>query len=137
MTTTTRAVEFTVSLADGVAELAETADLLGRSGVNVRGYAFETLPSGSRMRVIVDEPDEARSTLTEEGYDVEERPAIVTAVPHEPGELGRVARKLASEGQPVASSYLVVEPTSGLPQLVFSFTEELPAELGSLASQAE
>lgn len=124
VTTTTRALELTVSLSEGVEDLASAAGVLGDGGVNVRGYTYDGDGQTPLVRFIVDEPDRARQALEDAGYEFEERPALVTAVPHEPGELSRVARRVAEREPPVASSYVVVESTSGLPQLVFTFTEQ-------------
>lgn len=123
MTTTTQAVELTVRLEGGIADLASAAGTLGEQDVNVRGYTYDGEHEPPAARFVVDEPTKARQALEDTGFEVRERPAVVTAVPHEPGELSRVARKVADREETVASSYVVVETTSGLPQLVFTFAQ--------------
>lgn len=121
MTTGTETVELTVPLEDGFDDLADAAEALGDEDVNVRGYTYEGEDDAELARFVVDDPDEARRILTEAGFEVDERPAFVTAVPHKPGELARVARHVAGQAR-IRSSYLVLEATSGLPQLVFAFS---------------
>lgn len=123
MTTTTQALELTVCLEEGTADLARAAGALGDGDVNVRGYAYDGERKPPVARFVADGTSRAREVLEDAGFDPIQRPAVVTAVPHEPGELSRVAGKIADREEAVASSYVVVETTSGLPQLVFTFAQ--------------
>lgn len=137
MTTTMQARELTLELAEGIDSLARASDALGEASINVRGYTFNRDHGEQVARFVVDDTDRAIKVLEAEGFSVTERPALVTAVPHQPGELGRVARNVASSGADVVSSYVVLESTSGLPQLVFTFTEEEPDELEALTGETD
>jgi hypothetical protein len=61
-------------------------------------------PSGS-LRMVVDNPLHAAGTLREQHYNVEERDVLFTAMPNEPGSLGRALRLLADAGINVEYAY--------------------------------
>ena len=78
--------EITVKLANTPGALSRVAQLLGSERINMLAMSID--PSGY-LRMVVDNPLHAAGTLHEQHYNVEERDVLYTAMPNEPGSLGR------------------------------------------------
>lgn len=114
---------------------ALAGEALGRAGVNIHGYACEGDGDGGVVRFVTDDPEAGEDALAMAGLQVDTRLAVVTPAPNEPGEFGRAARFLVDRGLTIATSYLVLDPDSGLPQLAFTI-QESDAELERVAEGA-
>lgn len=104
MATTAR--EFKVTMEDKPGSLAKLTEALGKGGVNIEGIA--AIPSGGKgdIRVVMGNAAGARQALQGAGITVEgEREVLVVDLPHRPGELAKVARKLADAGVNIDSVY--------------------------------
>lgn len=113
---------------DDPAVPATTGEVLGNAGVNIHGYACQGDGASGVIRFITDDPLGAKEALQLAGFTSTQRTAVVTPTPNEPGEFGRAARFLVDHGLTVATSYVVLDPESGLPQLAFT-VQESDAEL--------
>jgi len=94
--------EITVKLANSPGSLGRVAQVLGDERINMLAMSID--PSGS-LRMVVDNPLHAAGTLREQHYSVEERDVLFTAMPNEPGSLGRALRLLAEAGINVEYAY--------------------------------
>jgi hypothetical protein len=94
--------EITVKLANSPGALSRVAQLLGGERINMLAMCVE--PSG-HLRMVVDNPLHAAGTLREQHYNVEERDVLYTAMPNEPGSLGRALKMLAEAGINVDYAY--------------------------------
>lgn len=104
MATTAR--EFKVTMEDKPGSLAKLTEALGKGGVNIEGIA--AIPSGGKgdIRVVMGNAAGARQALQGAGITVEgEREVLVVDLPHRPGELAKVARKLADAGVNIDAVY--------------------------------
>ena len=87
--------EFDVFVQDKPGELAKVCELLGNNGVNIKGIASERNNSRPLIRVVTDDEATAKAALTRSGVSYDLRDVISIRLPDKPGELGKVARKLA------------------------------------------
>ena len=87
--------EITVKLANSPGTLGRVAQLLGSERINLLAMSID--PSG-HLRMVLDNPLHAAATLREQHYNVEERDVLYTAMPNEPGSLGRALKLLADAG---------------------------------------
>jgi hypothetical protein len=94
--------EITVKLANSPGSLGRVAQALGAERINMLAMSVD--PSGL-LRMVVDNPLHAAGTLREQHYNVEERDVLFTAMPNEPGSLGRALRLLADAGINVEYAY--------------------------------
>src|ERR687896_580460 len=94
--------EITVKLANSPGTLSRVSQLLG--GERINNLAMSIDPSG-HLRMVVDNPLHAASTLREQHYKVEERDVLYTAMPNEPGSLSRALRLLGDAGINVEYAY--------------------------------
>ena len=94
--------EITVKLANSPGTLSRVAQLLGAARINMLAMSVD--PSG-QLRMVVDNPLHAAGALREQHYNVEERDVLYTAMPNEPGSLGRALNQLAEAGINVEYAY--------------------------------
>jgi hypothetical protein len=94
--------EITVKLANSPGTLGRVAQLLGAARINMLAMSVD--PSG-QLRMVVDNPLHAAGALREQHYNVEERDVLYTAMPNEPGSLGRALNQLAEAGINVEYAY--------------------------------
>jgi hypothetical protein len=94
--------EITVKLANSPGSLGRVAQALGAERINMLAMSID--PAGS-LRMVVDNPLHAAGTLRDQHYNVEERDVLFTAMPNEPGSLGRALRLLADAGINVEYAY--------------------------------
>lgn len=101
------AKDLTVILEDRPGTLAAACEALGNAGVNIDGVCG--FPSEGRgvVHLLVEDASAARRALEGAGVTVrEERDVIVLDVVDRPGELGRIARKIADAGANIDLVYL-------------------------------
>ena len=99
--------QVTVFLENRSGRLAEIADLLGRSGVNIRGFSTTEAAEYGIVRLIVPEPERAREILHGEGFTTHLSQVICVAVPDAPGGLAKVLDELAEQGVSVDYLYSI------------------------------
>ena len=94
--------EITLKVANSPGALGRVAQVLGGERINILAMSVDT--SGS-LRLVVDNPLHAASTLREQHYQVEERDVLYTSMPNEPGSLGRALKVIADAGVNVEYAY--------------------------------
>jgi hypothetical protein len=94
--------EITVKLANSPGALGRVSGLLGAERVNMLAMSID---ASGHLRMVVDNPLHAASTLREQHYSVEERDVLYTAMPNEPGSLSRALRMLGEAGINVEYAY--------------------------------
>jgi hypothetical protein len=99
--------DLTVILEDRPGTLASLGETLGTAGINIEGTCGFPCEGAGVIHVLVEDPVAASSVLKDHGFEVrEQREVIVLPVEDRPGELGRLARKLADAGVNIQLSYL-------------------------------
>jgi hypothetical protein len=101
---TMKVTQLTVFLENRSGRLAEIADILGKAGVNIRGFSTTEAAEYGIVRLIVPDPEAARAILHDEGFTTHLSQVICVAVPDEPGGLARVLDELAA--QQISVDYL-------------------------------
>jgi hypothetical protein len=94
--------EITVKLANSPGTLSRVSQLLGAERINMIAMSIE---SSGHLRMVVDNPLHAVSTLRDQHYNVEERDVLYTVMPNEPGSLSRALRLLGEAGVNVEYAY--------------------------------
>ena len=94
--------EITVKLANSPGTLSRVSQLLGAERINMLAMSID---SSGLLRMVVDNPLHAASTLRDQHYNVEERDVLYTVVPNEPGSLSRAMRLLGEAGINVEYAY--------------------------------
>jgi hypothetical protein len=99
--------QLTVLTGNKVGILADIASLLGKSGVNMESITAETFPDGAIIRLITKDSMTASKLLKQAAYNVMESDVLVIEILDRPGELGKIAKKMAVEGINIENIYLI------------------------------
>jgi hypothetical protein len=99
-----KVTQLTVFLENRSGRLAEIADLLGQSGINIRGFSTTEAAEYGIVRLIVPDADRARALLHDAGFTTHFSQVLCVRVKDEPGGLARVLDELAA--QDISVDYL-------------------------------
>jgi|Deesub1362A_J573_1020465.scaffolds.fasta_scaffold02135_4 hypothetical protein len=103
--------------------LAEITDLLGKNGINIRGFSVADMSDYGIFRLIVPHPEEAAKVLKEAGFTVRESEVLCVEVPDRPGGLALVLSLFAKNNLSVEYMYAMVKD-----KIVFSLENQKEAE---------
>lgn len=96
-----------ITLDDLPGELARLGETLGNAGVNIDGLVGVTTGGKGEIHVLVEDAAAARSSLEGAGIAIDDaREVIVIDCQDSPGELGRIARKVADASVNINLAYL-------------------------------
>jgi len=99
--------EFDVYIQDKPGELAKVAELLGRNGVNIKAISSERSRNESMVRIVTDDEATAQTALARAAVRFDRRDVLTIKMLDRPGELGKVARRLARAMVNVNSIYIL------------------------------
>jgi hypothetical protein len=106
--------EFTVHLANRPGMLATLTEQLASAGINIEALAAFGFDEEGVVRLIVDDDVTTRSVLRKAGVAFEERSIQVTVLPHRPGALATLTRRLADAGVNIDAVYLLRSSSEGM-----------------------
>jgi hypothetical protein len=92
-----KVTQLTVFLENRSGRLAEVTDILGRAGINIRGFSTTEAAEYGILRLIVPDPQRARGILHKEGFTTHLTEVVCVGVPDEPGGLAHVLDLLAEQ----------------------------------------
>lgn len=87
---------------------SEVTDALGAAGVNIRGFGVADTADYGIVRLVVDDPDRARSALHEAGFAVKVNDVLCVELPDQPGGLAGVLKAVAGAGVNVEYVYSLI-----------------------------
>ncbi len=93
-----KAVQFTVALDNTAGTLARLCARLRKAGVNLQAISVSDNTDCGWVRLLAAPSDKARRTLERGGYTVCAQQVLTVAAPNRPGELERLANRLAKAG---------------------------------------
>jgi hypothetical protein len=99
-----KVTQLTVFLENRSGRLAEIADLLGRAGINIRGFSTTEAAEYGIVRLIVPDAEKARALLHDAGFTTHFSQVLCVRIADAPGELARVLDELAA--QDISVDYL-------------------------------
>lgn len=102
-----KVTQVTVFLENRSGRLAEVAEVLGRAGIDIRGFSTTEAAEYGIVRLIVHEPEQARELLRQAGFTTQLSNVLCVRVPDEPGGLAAVLDELAERGVEVEHLYSV------------------------------
>ena len=88
-------------------ELAKVCELLGVNGVNIKAIASEREQDRPQIRIVTDDEATTSSALRRSGIPYELKDVIIVRMSDKPGELGKMARRLAKAMVNVDSIYIL------------------------------
>lgn len=99
--------EFKVYSENKRGELAKIAEALAQSSVNIEAIASENSHPKSFLRVVTNDVNTTKKALSRAGYEFEEKTILVAELIDRPGELAKLARRMARAGVNIESIYLL------------------------------
>lgn len=106
--------EFIVHVENRPGRLAAITDMLGAAGVNIEALAAYGYDGEGVLRLIVDDAATTRRVLADAGIRVEERTVLTAFMPHEPGALASVTRRLAEAEINIDALYVLSTSADGI-----------------------
>ncbi len=99
--------ELAIQLTHKPGELGRIANALARGGINIKSVAGMAIGNQALLRVIPDDIDGARSSLTASNIRFEENELATVLLENQAGELALAADKLASAGVNLHAVYVI------------------------------
>ena len=112
--------ELSLRIANSPGTLGAVCDALGEARVNLLALHLE---SSGRLRLLVDNPLLAASTLRAKDHEVEEKDVLLVSMSNSPGALGGLAKGLASAGINVEYVYAGAVEGSSMAIAVFGVAD--------------
>lgn len=100
--------QLSVFIENKAGRVSEITELLGRSGVNIRGFSVSDTVEYGILRLVVDLPEKAREVLREAGFTVREDEVICVDLPDQPGGLAGVLKVVSEAGVNIEYIYSLV-----------------------------
>ena len=119
--------QFDVYVQDKPGELAKICEILGSQGVNIKAVASERAPNKPMIKIVTDDETTTKSALARTGIVYDMRDVIAVKMPDRPGELGKVARRLARAMVNVDSIY-ILNKENGMTEIAFTVDDVKKAE---------
>jgi hypothetical protein len=116
--------EFTIRLEDRPGTLGKLCQALAEQSVNILAYQqFPHEKGKGSVRLVVDNPDKAKTILDRQRSDYTETEVAQVKLPHRPGELARAAYRLGDAGININYGYCGTEPNTNATFLIFGVAE--------------
>ena len=78
---------------------------LAKVAVNISGIQVDDRPGRPLIRVVASPQETAKKVLGKMGWRYREETVVTAHLPHRPGALGRITRKLAEKGIDILYAY--------------------------------
>ena len=101
--------------------LAKITTTLGNAGVNIRAMSLADTSDFGILRLIVNNTDKARNTLSDHGFTVRISEVIAVAIPDAPGALGNLLSIMEHDGLNVEYMYAFVQKNMDQAIIIFHF----------------
>jgi hypothetical protein len=119
---TTTMKEFDIVLPRKPSAFAGIAEQLAKGGISIRGISAEAEPSKWMFKLVTDDEASTRSILAGQGISFTEREVLTVVIFDRPGELAKLARKLARRMIQVETMYMLARG-GGKTEVAFTATD--------------
>ncbi len=115
--------QISVFLENKSGRLAEVAEILARSGINIRALSLADTADFGILRLIVNETEKAKQVLKEGGFTVGKTEVIAVEVSDRPGGLAGILNVLNGGGINVEYMYAFVQKSGNNAIIIFRIDE--------------
>ena len=119
--------QFEITIKRKPSALAGIAETLAQNGVNIRGISSERVGEQIVVKVITDDEATTRSTLVNKKANFSEREALSVVIHDRPGEIAKLARRLARRMVMVETIYMLTRE-GGMTEVAFTADEMAKAQ---------
>jgi len=100
--------QLSVFIENKAGRVSEVTDILGKAGVNIRGFSVSDTADYGIVRLIVDDPAAGMTALKEAGFTVKDGDVICVHLPDTPGGLAGVLKVVADAGVNIEYVYSLI-----------------------------
>jgi hypothetical protein len=122
--------QFEIVLQKKPSALAGIAEALASNGVNIRGISSELPGNNIVVRVVTDDEATTRTTLATKRVKFTEREVLSVVIPDRPGEIAKLARRLARRMITIESIYMLSR-RGGKTEVAFT-ADDMPKAVDTL-----
>jgi hypothetical protein len=115
--------EFAIKMEDRPGTLGKFCQALADRGVNIVAFQSYPLEGKSEVRLVVDNPTNAKKVLDGQAASYTERDVVQLKLQHRPGELARVASQLGDAVINIDYVYPGIEPGTNAALLFFGVAD--------------
>jgi len=101
-----RAKQLSAWVEDRPGVLGQVAKALGEKKVSIRAFMASAMDGKGFVRLVVDDPGQARKVLKAHGWSVTVDEVVEITTPDKPGALGAVADRLGAKGINIQYAYV-------------------------------
>ena len=116
--------QISVFLDNRAGQLAEITRILADAGIDLRAISIAETADYGVLRLIVDRPQAATSTLLGSGFVLSMTPVTVVSVPDQPGGLAPVLQAVAEGSIDIEYMYSLFTHTDGKAYMVFRVSDD-------------
>ncbi|MGD9017287.1 MAG: ACT domain-containing protein [Desulfobacterales bacterium] len=116
-----RAEQISVFLENKAGRLCEVTGVLAKANVNIRALALADTSDFGVLRLIVDDTENAKNVLKNEGFTVGKTDVLAVEVPDRPGGLHEILHLLQSSSINVEYMYAFVQQSGSNAVMIFRF----------------
>lgn len=100
--------QLSVFIENKTGRVSEITDVLGRNGLNIRGFSVSDTADFGIVRLIVDDPDRGQAVLQEAGFTVKPSEVLCINLPDHPGGLAGVLKVVSDAGVNIEYVYSLI-----------------------------
>jgi hypothetical protein len=100
--------QLSVFVEDKPGQVTAVTDMLGRAGINIRGFSVYDTAEFAIVRLVVSDPDRATMVLRNEGFSVKESDVICVELADHPGGLASVLKTISDAGVNIDYVYSLI-----------------------------
>lgn len=100
--------QLSVFIENKAGRVSEVTDVLGQSGVNIRGFSVSDTADYGIVRLIVDDPERGSEVLHKAGFAVKANDVLCVELPDKPGGLAGVLKVVSDAGVNIEYVYSLI-----------------------------
>ncbi|MBE6441972.1 MAG: ACT domain-containing protein [Desulfovibrio desulfuricans] len=113
--------QISVFLENRAGRLAEVTHTLAEAGINIRALSLADTSDFGILRMIVCDPEKAKTVLKEKGFTIGRTSVVAVEVPDNPGGLDSVLQAVSEHGINVEYMYALVQRDVDSAIMIFRF----------------
>ena len=99
--------------------LAEVTDFIAKNNINLRALSIADTQDFGILRIITDDPDNARDMLKQEGYTVTATSVLAVELDDAPGSMASILSVLSNAEVSVEYTYAFMSSVAGKAYMIF------------------